>query len=486
MGTVMPTDSARPFAANEWGLIAVMTACAHPIAFVFGLTLLVVSGFVGDWGLLALPIVWVVIGLLSAVTHRDQLPGRAIRPADEPELSALVRTVAERLNFRTPLLVRLVPFPEAALFATKVAGVRVFVMVLGWPLLRRLTAAQLAAMVAHELAHELHVVDRRTSWLLAARGSLAESLDNWVHVPAALAATMLRATQGRAWDLETAADASSAEVAGSSAVRSALEQSGSISAAFEILGEKWTSTLAEDGSYPQDLYDALDAALDDPYLARRAACASKAADAEDAMDPSGVATHPPMATRLVAVPERSGGDWDPDRPVPILTREALDQWCVQELVDVGPDDPAEGMRPVRVLDFAPERFDAPVDEAYTALVRATGSESVPGAMSAAVDAIAAGSWVQLARAIDPEISSVPPELLPSISRAVIVGCLGRAVSGRLLDSGWHRASRWMTSVLVSPEGKDLDVAELIERAVDGADPQSLRSLLVLNDPQAIA
>ena len=124
------------------------------------------------------------------------------------------------------------------------------------------------------------------------------------------------------------------------------------------------------------------------------------------------------------MPERSGGDWDPDSPVPIRTREALDQWCVQELV--GPDDPAEEMRPVRVLDFPPEHFDAPVDEAYTALVDATGSESVPDAMSAAVDAIAAGSWMQLARAIDPEISSVPPELLRTISRDVIVGCLGRA------------------------------------------------------------
>lgn len=486
MGPVMPTDTARLSAAQEWGLIATMTVCAHPIAALLGLALMGISGFVGDWGLLAPPIAWVVFGLVTAVTHRDQLPGRAIRPADEPELTALVRTVAERLNFRTPLLVRLVPVPEAALFATKVAGVRVFVLVLGWPLLRRLTAAQLAAMVAHELAHELHVVDRRTSWLLAARGSLAESLDNWVHVPAAVAGTMLRATQGRSWDLETAADASSTEVAGSSAVRSALQQSGSIGAAFEILGEKWTSTLAEDGSYPQDLYDALDAALDDPYLARVAASASKAADAEDAMDPYAVATHPPVATRVAAVPERSGGDWDPDRPVPIRTREALDQWCVQELVDVGPDDPAEEMRPVRVLDCAPERFDAPVDEAYAALVDATGSASVPGAMSAAVDAIADGSWMRLARAIDPEINSVPPALLPAISRDVIVGCLGRAVSGRLLDAGWHRASRWMTSVLVSPEGEDLDIAELVERAVDSADPESLRALLALNEPRAIA
>lgn len=137
MGTVMRTYTARPSAAREWGLIAAMTVAAHPIAFVFGLALMGVSGFVGDWGLLAPPIAWVVFGMVGAVSHRDQLPGRAIRPADEPELTALVRTVAERVGFRTPLLVRLVPVPDAGLFATKVAGVRVFVLVLGWPLLRR-------------------------------------------------------------------------------------------------------------------------------------------------------------------------------------------------------------------------------------------------------------------------------------------------------------------------------------------------------------
>jgi hypothetical protein len=344
-------------------------------------------------------------------------------------------------------------------------------------------------MVAHELAHEQHVVDRRTSWLFAARASLAESLDGGVHVPAALAGKMFRATQSRSWELETAADASSAEVAGGDAVRGALHQSGKITAAFDLLGEKWSSMLAEDDSYPQDLYDALDVALDDPWVVRLAASAAAAADAEDTMDPVAVSTHPPVATRVAAVPAHSGGSWDADRPVPIRTREALDKWCVQELV--GPDDPADGMRPVRVLDCAPERFDEPVEEAYQAMVDATGSESVSGAMSAAVDAIAAGKWVKLAQAIDPEIRRAPPALLEAVCREVVVDCLGRAISQRLLDAGWHRASRWTTSVLFSPEGEDFNVAELIELAVDGADPGSfqalgsLRQLVSLADSRAI-
>jgi len=62
-----------------------------------------------------------------------------------------------------------------------------------------------------------------------------------------------------------------------------------------------------------------------------------------------------------------------------------------------------------------------------------------------------------------------------------VGRLGRAVSGCLFDAGWHRFSRWLTGALVDPNGVDVDVRELIEQALDGADPADVRSLLALAD-----
>lgn len=483
MGTVK-MDAARPSAGHDWVLIAAMTVSAHPIAFLFGLALIGFSVLVGDWGFLAPPVAWTVFGLVGAAVNRHQLPGRAIRPANEPELAALVQAVAERMGFRVPLLVRVIPVPDAGLIATKVAGVRVFVLVLGWPLLRGLTAAQLAAVVAHELAHELHLADRRTSRLLAARESLVESLDNGVHVPAAVAGKLLRATQRRSWEFETAADASSVDVAGSAAVRGALEQSGLIMAAFEILGERWASVLADDGCYPQDFYEALDAAMGDAYVARLAAAAAQAADDADEQDPYGISSHPPLATRVAAIPQRTQGDWDPNEPVPMRDGEAVDRWCVQELV--GPEDASDELRPVRVLDCAPERFHTPVGEANMALVEATGCDSVPAAMAAVLEAIVDGSWVQLARVIDPDIPSAPPALRAAVGRDVLAGCLGRAVSGCLLDAGWHRSSRWMTSALVNPDGEDVDVRVLIEQALDSADPSTLGALIALGDPQATA
>jgi hypothetical protein len=175
---------------------------------------------------------------------------------------------------------------------------------------------------------------------------------------------------------------------------------------------------------------------------------------------------------------------DPNEPVPMRDGDAVDRWCVQEFV--GTEDQSERLRPVRVLECAPERLDVPVGEANAALVEATGCDSVPAAMAATLEAIADGRWGQLARAIEPEIGSAPPALRVAIGRDVLVGCLGRAVSGCLLDAGWHRSSRWMTSALVNPDGEDVDVRVLIEQAVDSADPSALRSLLALGDPKAIA
>jgi hypothetical protein len=62
-----------------------------------------------------------------------------------------------------------------------------------------------------------------------------------------------------------------------------------------------------------------------------------------------------------------------------------------------------------------------------------------------------------------------------------VGRLGRAVSGCLVNAGWHRVSRWLTGALVDPNAVDVDVCELIEQALDSADPAAVRLPLALAD-----
>ncbi|MBI1759026.1 MAG: M48 family metalloprotease [Actinobacteria bacterium] len=461
-----------------------------PAGLVLALVLLAVG--TGERHLLWQPLSVLGLVVVSRASRTPWLPGRAVRAVDEPELARLVRDVAERLGFRAPLLVRVVPVPDAALVPTRIAGTRAFALLLGWPLLRRLTAAQLAAVVAHELSHQRHLADRRESWLRAVRGSLVDSLDRPVRVPRGFAGWLLRLSQPCSWDAELAADAVAAEVAGTAAAREALVRTGSATAAFDQLGQRWIALLDEHGDYPEDLYAALDVALEDPYVARRIA---EAIVEEERLDAYHAASHPPLGVRVAALPDRAGGSWDGARPVPLRAADALESWCVRELVgaelvgaelvgvdvagaDVpGADVPGVRSRPVRVQDLAPERLDLPPERARDALTGATGRRSLAEAMATAVDAIADGSWPRLARAIDPEIGTAPRRLRTAAGSLTMVNCVGSALSGSLLHAGWARASRWTASVLNDPDGRVVDLRVLVERAINGGDPAALRSLL---------
>jgi len=474
MGTTAHPPTARPSPVRDWALIAAMTAAANLTALLIGLAVLAALVVFRDW----LPLVWfalpvIVFAWIGVVTRRPRLQGHAVRPATEPELAALVRQVAERLGFRFPLLVRIVAEPDVGVLRTKTSGFRTVTLFLGLPLVRRLTAAELAAVVAREFAYQQHAGDRRTRLLLGARDALLETIENRFRAPAAVVERLLRASQARTWPLALAADADAAAVAGTPAVRGALTQLGTLSEAFQLLGETWTEVLGEDGTYPEDLYEALDTALADPYVAPRLAAAAD----EDL--PMAIAIAPPPAVRLAALPEHPGLGWDPGAPVPLRDAEALRRWCVRDLFssEDGPDE----LRPVRLLDIAPDHFEAGLRDAAAHLVEVTGRDSVRGAVAAAAAAVADGTWEKVARAIDPEIGKLPPPMRAVAGRDVLVGCLGRVIAGALVETGWARVSRWTASVLVGATGAQLDVEELVRQAVASGNPTRIRDLLPIFD-----
>lgn len=279
-----------PSALREWPLVAAMLTLAWLPPLAAGVALPVVLVRAGNPTAALLPVVVTLMGVLAGVVARRRIPGRAVRPRDEPELAALVQDVAERLGFHAPLLVRVVPDVQASLSRSTVSGIRAHVLVLGLPLLRTLTADQLAAVVAHELAHAQHVGHRRTSWLLMARHALAAELKPRFRPTAPVAAPLLRATQPRAWRTETDADADAARLLGRAATTAALERSIRLNTLYEGLGLRWWNALAQhDGTYPQDFYDALDTAMRDPHVVRSAA---RAVAEHDALDPYATAGHP--------------------------------------------------------------------------------------------------------------------------------------------------------------------------------------------------
>ncbi|MGW3241251.1 M48 family metalloprotease [Streptomyces sp. NPDC001070] len=468
----------RSSAAAEWSLAVAMTAVAWSpwIGAALVLGSLAVFWSWGPWSEVGLPALWVMSGLTQAAGRaRAPLPGRAVRPGDQPELTALVEDVAERIGFRAPLLVRIVPEPNAALGPARVSGVRGHVLLLGLPLLRTMTSAQVAAVVAHELAHEREAHDRRSVLLMRARAGLQERLEGRLGLLTPLVAPLLRASGQRAWETELAADAASVRIVGVVAVRGALERTSLLDEAFHGLGERWFAELAEDDAYPEDFYAAFDAALRDPHVARRSARL-----ASGATDPYGLGSHPPIARRLAALPD--AGDEGPDATEPVTLRGAgaLERWCVRELAGLGghegAGDPPGAPRPVRLLGPDGRRVPGTADGSGP-LREATGVGSAAEAVMVALDAVAQGDWHRLARRVEPGLRWVPRAERPFAARAVLIGSVAEALAEVLRGSGWRSAGRWMSTVLTAPDGTVLDLHDALAAAVDGGDPAALRVLL---------
>ncbi|MEU0835218.1 M48 family metallopeptidase [Streptomyces sp. NPDC005969] len=437
----------------------------------------------------ALPVLW-MLPALRAVVIPDALPGRAVRPDDQPELSALVRDMAERTGFGAPLLVRILPEPVVLTGRVRVAGGHAYALLLGLPLVRVLSATQLAAVIAHELALERHFGDRRTRALLAARGALAERLEGRVRPLAPLAAALLRAAQPWFWQAELTADAEAARVVGGTAVRESVERTAVIEAAFSGIAQEWVEDLVEDGRYPLDLYEAFDLALDDSLVLDRA----RREDAEDeVLDVYGVTGHPPTAVRLAALPHTGTHAAYGSAPLGLRGADAVAEWCVQRLACAdGPGSTLqvgggvrgsalrpEDLKPVRLLDLDPDRFRLPADggPGAAALRAATRRTSTVRALYAALDVVADTDWYRLARRIDPQLRWLPAAARKAVGSQVLAGAMGAALAPLLLEAGWTYAGRWMNTVLRAPDGTVVDLYEVLVTVVDGGEPAPVHVLL---------
>lgn len=473
-------DIRRPSALREWSLIAAMTGLAWLPRAAVGSALLLALLLWGPPWLIVAGLFLIAGEVAKSVVNREPLPGRAVRPADEPELAALVRDVAERLGFREPLLVRIVPGVQAALVRARVDGAQAYTLLLGLPLLRRLTEAQLAAVIAHELGHERHLRDRRAILLRSAHAMLAERLDGSLRPLAPLAARLLRASQPLLWQAETAADADAARVAGTEAADQALHATSVLDSAFDGLGASWLSDLADEEQYPEDFYDALDAALSDPYLLRRAL---RAAADEDALDPYHAADHPPFDRRTAALPSHPGSPYAA-APLPLRTAAAVERWCTGELCLLewprieDTDEQGDGVKPVRLLELPAERLHELNDDISRHLLEATRKDTPAEAVAAALDAFADGGLEELARRLEPGLRRAPDSVRPALTRTVLAAAVSSPFAEVLRAAGWTYSSRWLNTVLTSPDDDAtvVDLNELVHDALENGDPAPLRAL----------
>jgi hypothetical protein len=108
---------------------------------------------------------------------------------------------------------------------------------------------------------------------------------------------------------------------------------------------------------------------------------------------------------------------------------------------------------------------------------ATGTASAAAAVAATADAVAAGRWPELAMAIDAEIEEVPARFRPLAERDLLIGVAGRPLAALLLDAGLPRASRWVASAVVLPDGSVADVSQILEDALATRDVAPVLALL---------
>lgn len=119
--------------AREWWLITAMLTLAvlPPTAALVGL-FVAVSAW-GEHSDAMMPVLFLLIMRLRCRGRLAPPPRPGGTAPEEPELAALVQDVAERLGFREPLLVRVVPDVHASLRRAKVSGIHAYVLVLGLP-----------------------------------------------------------------------------------------------------------------------------------------------------------------------------------------------------------------------------------------------------------------------------------------------------------------------------------------------------------------
>lgn len=326
----------------EWALVAAMTILPWLPWSVWLAAVVVVGCLVpGTHALL----IWSAYPVAAIVRGRS-VPGRAVSAAEEPDLHALVCEVANRLGISGPVLVHVVPTPEAMVCQPprswrsphRRSG---HALVLGLPLLERLTTGQLAALVAHELAHVSNdgstFADRRGGRLCRARDGLVASIGRPWRPAWSVCGPLLRATQPWSWRVELDADATAASVAGTRAVREVLAVWRLLDSVFGSYVPEWVDVLAKSHTYPVDLYLAVAAVLTDPIALRRV---ESVAEVEDllaaAVVPAGLSGHPPTPARIATLassslpaepPSPLSTVPEPNRPLTLYNGTTLRAWA---------------------------------------------------------------------------------------------------------------------------------------------------------------
>ena len=254
--TRLTRAQARWYLLRFGGPLAVVPSLLQPIVVVA--TAVVLAAFVRNPFPLLAPIAWLALPIWLA-----RGTSLAVDKTDEPDLHALVASVARELGAPLPHQISLDASPNASFRrnrATRRTELRI-----GVPLLVALDGDALAAVTAHELAHglqgrrrfgaadlEARLVQTRQVIVSALASGRRRRRSLW---PGSPLAHFLAATQPLARALETSADQAAMAVVGSEAMASALRSADRADAALALYHGFVVSPLIAGGTRPSQILD---------------------------------------------------------------------------------------------------------------------------------------------------------------------------------------------------------------------------------------
>ncbi|WP_157248088.1 M48 family metallopeptidase [Nonomuraea typhae] len=373
------------------------------------------------------------------IVHRVQgvePPSVPVLPEEQPALWREVEELAARVRSPLPDEIRLFAEPTAAVaIETRLSGLRVVgrTLFIGLPLVQALDAAELRAVLAHELAHTSAAHSRLTTaayrgrvWLVAA----VDGLDSHPYLQpvfSGYARMYLRLTQAISRRQEYEADALAVALAGRAATASALRKTRETGAAWDLYAECYLSLSGAGDLRPAEVFAGFRALLADPV--RQAEVAGLVAEPEET---SPYDSHPSWAERQAAIAALPDPGTDPDpRPARALL----------------PDPPVRALERAlwRGTRWSPLPWEDLVEKGMYATRNAealrdlaAAGQRVMGTARPYVDA----AFEAIARGRQDELAGQLRDLGWKPSPTLLGGVLGQALEALLIE---HGQARWTLS-----------------------------------------
>ena len=394
----------------------------------------------------------VALGVLRGVfflnrSGQEDIAGVPVDEHSQPELVALVRSVAEEMGTEPPSRVMLIPVVNA--FVQETGGLLGLrrgerLMAIGLPLVEALTVDQVRSVIAHEFGHYAGGDTRLGGLAYRAGASIGRTIEHvgeesWLgRLFDAYGRLYLRISLRVRRRQELTADAAAVRLAGRENHMTALRRVKVTAYAFDHFLGRYLAPLWERGCDAENAFDGYRALLADP--SRQAELASLE-EAVQEHTTSPFDSHPALAERLAhagELPEGPSAGHDP-RPARDLLAGA-DEVERQVSAVLTRDLTGVAMERRVQWDGAAKEYAVELEQDGEVVLRAAATvaeDPEAASLAAAIVLVEEGCADELATSITGTLLDGTPPEQAELRRRVLTHYLGAAIGCYLVAEGGH-------------------------------------------------